>query len=339
MPATVKHLKELAANLSLQSGGKHELFRKLIVDGFFDTAKTTNELITEIRQTVGTRLQSNVVQTYMRKFMEQGIIRSLRDEQRHGNFWVLANEDEVKAAQLALQSQNGKHANAPSTLSKGPVIESFSLPAHPLLQTPKTKILFLAANPTGTNHLALDKECREIERKIRASEHRDGFEFLTKWAVRTGDLMQYLNQHRAQVIHFSGHGSPTEELILLDTNDQAKPVSKEALKQLFTTLKDNIRVVVLNACFSRPQAKAITEVIDCAIGMNRAIGDEAAIVFAAAFYEAIGFGHSVQKAFDSGKTALMLEGIPEDKTPELLVRKGVDARTIFLIEPAKEASP
>jgi hypothetical protein len=26
------------------------------------------------------------------------------------------------------------------------------------------------------------------------------------------------------------------------------------------------------------------------------------------------------------------------KTPELLVRKGVDARTIFLIEPAKEAN-
>jgi hypothetical protein len=68
--------------------------------------------------------------------------------------------------------------------------------------------------------------------------------------------------------------------------------------------------------------------------MNRAIGDEAAIVFAAAFYQAIGFGRSVKVAFDSGKSALMLEGIAEEKTPELLVRKGVDPNSIFLIEPA-----
>jgi hypothetical protein len=40
--------------------------------------------------------------------------------------------------------------------------------------------------------------------------------------------------------------------------------------------------------------------------------DKAAIVFAAAFYQALGFGHSVQKAFDSGKAALMLEHIPEE---------------------------
>jgi hypothetical protein len=310
-------LKKLASKLSLQKGGNHEHIRKLIVDGFFDTPKTTDEIITEIRQNVGKRLKSNIIQTYMRKFMENGIIRSFRDEQHRGNFWILVSADKMSSAKNAAGA--------------------FSLPTHPLLQITKSKILFLAANPTGSNPLALDKESREIEEKIRASEHRDAFELLTKWAVRTGDLLQYLNQHRAHVIHFSGHGSPTEELILADANDQPKPVSKAALKQLFTTLKDNIRVVVLNACFSRPQAEAITEVIDCAIGMNKAIGDEAAIVFAAAFYQGLGFGRSVKEAFESGRAALMLDGIPEEKTPELLVRKGIDPNTIFLIEPAKSA--
>jgi CHAT domain-containing protein len=196
----------------------------------------------------------------------------------------------------------------------------------------KKKILFLAANPNGTTQLALDKECREIEAKIRASEHRDALDLLTKWAVRPSDLLQYLHQHSPHIVHFSGHGSPSEELILLDAHAEAKPVSKAAIKQLFKTLKDNIRVVVLNACFSRPQAEAITEIIDCAVGMNRAIGDQAAIAFAAAFYQAIGFGRSVKVAFESGKTALMLEDIPEDKTPVLLVRTGVDADKIFLVE-------
>ena len=90
---------------------------------------------------------------------------------------------------------------------------------------------------------------------------------------------------------------------------------------------------MLDACFSRPQAEAITEVIDCAIGMKRAIGDQAAITFAASFYRAIGFGHSVRAAFDQGKTALMLQGIPEVDTPELLVRLGIDAKSLLLIEP------
>jgi hypothetical protein len=194
------------------------------------------------------------------------------------------------------------------------------------------KILFLAANPTNETRLALDKECREIETKIWASEHRESLELLTKWAVRPNDLLQYLHQHSPHIVHFSGHGSTSEELILLDAHEEAKPVSKAAIKQLFTTLKDNIRVVVLNACFSQPQAEAITEVIDCAVGMNQAIGDDAAITFAAAFYQAIGFGRSIKVAFESGKAALLLDGIPEENTPVLLFRAGVDPDKVVLVQ-------
>jgi len=193
------------------------------------------------------------------------------------------------------------------------------------------KILFLAANPSGTDPLALDQEAREIEAKIRASKHRDSLELITKWAVRPDDLLQYLNQHRPHVVHFSGHGSPSDEIILNDEHGQPKPVSKAALQKLFRVLKDNIRVVVLNACFSRPQARAIVGEIDCAIGMTKAIGDQAAITFAASFYRAIGFGRSVQEAFDQGVAALLLEGIPEEKTPKLLVRDGVDASQVVLV--------
>ena len=48
----------------------------------------------------------------------------------------------------------------------------------------KIKVLFFAANPTGTDPLALDEEAREIEAKIRASEHRNALELIIKWAVR-----------------------------------------------------------------------------------------------------------------------------------------------------------
>jgi hypothetical protein len=197
----------------------------------------------------------------------------------------------------------------------------------------KIIILIVSANPTGTTQLKLDEEVREIEMKIQASGFRDSLQLVSKWAVRPDDLLQYLNQYKPQIVHFSGHGSPTEEIVLLDAQRNTKPVSKGALVSLFRTLKDNIRVVLLNACFSRPQAEAITQEIDCAIGMQRAIGDAAAIIFAASFYRAIGWGRSVQDAFDQGTTALLLEGIPEEKTPVLLTREGTDAGAINLVDP------
>src|SRR5258707_13527497 len=185
----------------------------------------------------------------------------------------------------------------------------------------KIKILFVSANPAGTQQLKLDEEAREIEAKIRAPDPPDSLELIGRWAVRADDLLQSLNQHRPHIVHFSGHGNPTEEIVLLDALGKPKPVSKEALVHLFRALKDNIRVVVLNACFSRPQAEAITGEIDCAIGMTRAIGDDAAITFAASFYRAIGFGRSVRQAFNQGMPAILLDGSLEGKTPVLLSGK------------------
>ncbi len=200
------------------------------------------------------------------------------------------------------------------------------------------KILFLAANPAGTQRLQLDEEIRQITAKVRAAEYRDSLELVSRWAVRTDDLLQALLEVKPHVVHFSGHGSPRAELILLDELGNPKPVIKEALVHLFRTLKDNVRVVVLNACSSRPQAEAIAETIDCTIGMNQPIGDEAAIVFAGSFYRALGFGRSVQEAFELGRAALLLEGIPEETTPELLVRKGVDASGLVLVAPSITAT-
>jgi len=102
---------------------------------------------------------------------------------------------------------------------------------------------------------------------------------------------------------------------------------------LFTTLKGTIRLVFLNACYSREQGLALVESIDCVIGMEESIHDDAATAFASSFYRAIGFGRSIQEAFDQGITSLLLEGIPEEEILELLVKQGVDAGQVVLIAP------
>src|SRR3954468_4379061 len=121
----------------------------------------------------------------------------------------------------------------------------------------KVKVLFLAANPAGTQPLQLDEEIRQITAKVRASEHRDSLELISRWAVRPDDLLQALLEVKPHVVHFSGHGSSAAELILLDDRGNPKPVSQATLLLLFRILKDDVRVVVLNACSSRPQAEAL----------------------------------------------------------------------------------
>lgn len=195
----------------------------------------------------------------------------------------------------------------------------------------KAKILVFSANPLSTDRLSLDEEIRAITEKIRSSEHRDSIELACYWATRPDDLLQGLNEHEPQIIHFSGHGSHAG-IILNDAQGQPKPVKEEALANLFKIFTGNLQVVLLNACYSRTQAEAIVEHVPCAIGLPNAIEDSAAIIFAASFYRGVGFGRSVQEAFDQGVAALQLEGVDQGNTPELLVRSGADPTKIFPIQ-------
>ena len=270
------------------------------------------------------------LEQFQRKFKllqyakEQGLIEDFRARQSRRDLHRLANSVEVRGG-LTVQGEEYLYSQSIEQTT------SQSISGEKRME--KIKVLFLAANPNGTTPLALDEEARAIENKIRMAEHRDSVEFITKWAVRPDDLQQSLLQHQPHVVHFSGHGIDSDEIILLDENRNPKPVSGIALAGLLSSLKDNIRVVVLNACYSQSQAKAIAEHIDVTIGMNTAIGDEAAIIFAGSFYRAIGFGRSVQNAFELGKNALMLEGIPEENTPEMFIRTNISSDDVCIITP------
>jgi len=168
---------------------------------------------------------------------------------------------------------------------------------------------------------------------LRASEYGDVFLLIAVPAARPDDLLQTLNQHRPKIVQFSGHGAKTGELLFLDNQGNAKPIAPAALKILFQALKDDIRLVILNACYSESQALALAEVIDCVVGMSDAISDGAAIAFIASFYRALGFGRSIQNAFDQGLAALGLEGLDEQATPRLVTRPGVDPTQVILAAP------
>jgi hypothetical protein len=179
-------------------------------------------------------------------------------------------------------------------------------------------VLFLAANPTGTTPLDLNKEFNAIEDELDSCKFRERFNLEQRFELRTDEISKQLLKYEPQIVHFSGHGSQEGEIILQYATGEAHPVDALAITNLFSVLKDNIRCVVLNACYSKIQATLISGYIDCVIGMSKAIGDEAAIKFAQGFYRGIGFGKDLETAFKLGCAQINLEGLGEEDTPKIM---------------------
>lgn len=199
----------------------------------------------------------------------------------------------------------------------------------------KITVLFFASDPgsTSSNKLALDEEARLIQRSIRASEHRDSVDFQTRWAVRPTDILQAINELNPTVVHFSGHGTPADALVLQDDQGRPKHVAKEAVVSAITFSSDSVKLVFFNTCFSFNQAQACVKNINAAIGMSREIGDQGARVFAAQFYSAIGFGRSIPKAFQQAIAALMMEDLVQGDIPELYVKEQLSEEELTLVRP------
>ncbi|HEX8113674.1 MAG TPA: SUMF1/EgtB/PvdO family nonheme iron enzyme [Kofleriaceae bacterium] len=217
----------------------------------------------------------------------------------------------------------------------------------------KHVILFVAANPAGTDRLALDREARAIQHELERARSGDRFEFISRWAAEPLDLLRELRKLRPTVVHFSGHGervanepqrdvqarrdvSPVmgsdepNGLCFQGPDGGAVMVSPEALCKTFRSAGPSVKLVVLNACYTASQAEALVGHVDCVLGMNGSIQDVAARSFAIGFYGGLGERESIAVAYQQGCAAIGLEGLRDDEHPQLVVRGGSDASQLVL---------
>jgi hypothetical protein len=174
---------------------------------------------------------------------------------------------------------------------------------------PKTKILFLAANPVATPKLQLKEEMEKIQANLKSAKESDDLELKHKAAVSMEILMQALLDEPPEIVHFSGHGVE-QGIFLQDEKGFQKIIPGKVLERLFKEFKDKIKCVILNACYTEPQARAIKSVIPIVIGMKEELEDEAAIAFSTGFYKAIGAGKNIPAAFNMGLAAIEVEEPP-----------------------------
>ncbi len=169
------------------------------------------------------------------------------------------------------------------------------------------KVLVLASNPKGTEQLRLDREIRAIEDVIRSAEKRERFKIVSRLAVKISDLQSFLRREKPRIVHFCGHGSGREGLVLTGESGKEQKVRTEALADLFRLFATRVEGVVLNACYSEVQGKAINKHINYVIGTKREIQDEAAIAFAKGFYQALGDGVKIERAYEFGCNRIQLD--------------------------------
>jgi hypothetical protein len=180
---------------------------------------------------------------------------------------------------------------------------------------------------------------------------------VTRWAVEPLDLLRELRRLRPTVVHFSGHGAsprtaspsgaPRRDIVVAGATAEDRRATEDglffqgpdgrpqfvscaALEDTMGAAGSSVQLIVLNACYSEPQAQALLAHVDCVVGMSGSILDTAARAFAIGFYGGLGERESVAAAYKQGRAAIRLAGLDDADRPRLAVRAGVDAGRLIL---------
>ena len=214
--------------------------------------------------------------------------------------------------------------------SSNPAIPNHPSPNYSYSDNKMTKILILAANPR--QDLRLASEIRDIREIIRSSPNREQFQLEQREALRPQDLQRALLEVEPRIVHFCGHGSGNQGLVLENNAGKQQLVTTEAISNLFKQFQNQVECVLLNACSSQTQAQSIVQHINYVIGMDRDIFDDAAIAFTKGFYEALVHHRSIDSAYKLACNNIQIEinrsknyrtinpvAVPEHLIPKLLI--------------------
>jgi hypothetical protein len=172
------------------------------------------------------------------------------------------------------------------------------------------KVLFLAANPLGSEQIRWDEEYRVIQQIARDSESRKlRIVVELRSAVQASHLKPAIKEVRPAIVHFSTHCESGTGMVLDDGRGQKYHLGFPALGEVFRQLLgEGIKIpcVVLNGCSTAEAAKEIVKHVDLVICTDREIADDATIAFSPGFYENLTEGKTIRGMMEGGKLGIMM---------------------------------
>jgi len=190
------------------------------------------------------------------------------------------------------------------------------------------RLLFVLSCPKSQYQLDLQEEVRQIRLELEGAPHRAQFTHELITAATYKDLRVALDRHKPHILHIACHATPEAEIVLSNGHGDEDLIDAPSFVELLDILKDDLRLVVLNACHSAAITKQILPVVDLVVGMRGAVRDSGAVAFSAVFYERISAGDTVEKAFRLAVNELRRRKIQAD-LPELLPAEGPQRQRRF----------
>jgi len=237
---------------------------------------------------------------------------------------IIRYADNRRAADKVPTKRRPALMNAPSIIRR--------VTQQTLRKKKHLKVLYLVANPEQSNRLRVDPEVKQVQEAIRGSRFRDNVTVEYRPAADLESLVDGLNDHRPQIVHFSGHGD--EGGLATDNGNVRNPSAGylpfELLAEALKATDSPPEVIVLNSCKSIGAKKKVLNAAKIVVAMGKSVTDVAATAFAVRFYAAIAAGQSVRSAVDQGKVAIAAASINEVDTPELLCAPGVNPAKVIL---------
>ncbi len=190
------------------------------------------------------------------------------------------------------------------------------------------RVLFVCSNPRSTQRLDLGDEMREILASLKGQS----VDFMLLPAAQRLDLKTTIASNDIDILHFSGHGSREEGLILRDEDGMDAPVDGTELHQLLEKTDRPIKLVVLNACNTRPTADAIQDSVGAIICTEKEVVDDAARTMTRVLYSQLSQGDSVAAACSTARQ--FIREVAPDEDVYALHGNGKD---LTLFEPPSDA--
>lgn len=220
---------------------------------------------------------------------------------------------------------SARHSTTHPTTSDGADGLDGSLPPQiqvanpPVPCPPRVRVVFMAAQPDQLTKTRTDKECRLIQAAWREADNetRQPFEIAPpRLAAQPTDLPDELRSSSSvpAIIHYGGHGTGRNGLAFEDKEGGMWRVAAGELAEIFSSSRGQVWCVVLNACYSEEQARAIAAHVPYVIGIRGEVVDSLAVDFAQEFYKELFSGKNIIASY---KQACVF--IPESQRPVLMI--------------------
>lgn len=189
-------------------------------------------------------------------------------------------------------------------------------------------ILFLSASP-ATRKISCGEEHTHIVEQICYQEGlKEKVEIIPMLNITSDEMSDVIRKYTPNIVHFCGHGeesdpnNPRAAGLLLISDDHAgtKVMDALMLEKIFSAIKERnpgLEVVVFNACYSEPQAAAVSKSGIYAIGTSDKIGSLAARKFAVGFYREYFKEKNIKAGIQYGREKGTTENIDIDKLVHL----------------------